>query len=167
MSTHTEGRLNFDFKRALGVDKLDAPGEPKPHGMSFVDFVVEEERRCLLIEVKDPEGVSSEHRASEMKKYLKKIEGDGLIFEELVPKTRDSYTFLHLMGRDDKAFILVAVLGIGSPDMALLGDFKNRLLRRLRKETSVQWVRQYVKDCIVVTPEIWNSVFSAYPLSGI
>lgn len=75
-----------------------------------------------------------------------------------------SYTFLHLMKKDEKAFVLVAVLGVPL-DMALLGDFKNRLLKRLRKEAAVDWVRRYIKDCIVVTPRIWNTLFPEYPLT--
>ncbi len=165
MPPYVEGRLEFDFTSALSVEKLDAPGAPLPHGMALVDFVVEEGTKRLLIEVKDPEGAPATHRNAAITKFLKKMKGDGLISEEIVPKARDSYTYLHLMGKDEKDFILVAVLGVGNPDVALLGDFKNRLLGRLRKEASTSWVRTYVKDCIVVTPQTWSSLFAGYPLS--
>ena len=164
MGKVTEGRLEFDFTAAAQVERLDLPGTPLPHGMALVDFVVEEGRRTLLIEIKDPEGTPAPYRAEALREFVKKMEGDGLIHQEIVPKARDSYTFLHLMARDRPGLILVCVLGVGTPDPALLGSFKNRLLRRLSKETAVPWVRQYVKDCVVLTPDMWASVFPDYPL---
>ena len=142
MEDFTEKRMKFDFTSAEKADRLDRQGVPLPHGMAFVDFVVEETKRTLLIEVKDPEGTPAPHRSEALKDFSKKMRGNGLIHEEIVPKARDSYTFLRLMGRDDKMFILVCLLGVGSRDPALLGDFKNRLLARLSKETAVPWVRQ-------------------------
>lgn len=49
-----EGELPFDFSGARSVDKLDKEGVPQPHNMKFVDFVIEEDERILLVEVKDP-----------------------------------------------------------------------------------------------------------------
>ncbi len=164
MAKVTEGRLEFDFSAAAVVQRLDQPGTPLPHGMALVDFVVEEAKRILLIEVKDPEGTPAAHRAKALEDFIEKMKGNGLIHEEIVPKARDSYTFLHLMKQDGKSFILVCLLGVGTPDLALLGGFKDRLLARLRKEAATASVRQYVKDCVVVTPDTWKSVFPAYPL---
>ena len=164
MSKVTEGRIEINFTAAEAVERLDEPGKPLPHGMALVDFVVEEATKTLLIEVKDPEGTPETYRAKEVKRFIKKIKDNGLIQQEIVPKARDSYTFLHLMKRDGKRFILVCLLGVGSDDPALLGDFKNRLLARLRQETSTPWARQYVTDCIVVTPSIWSTVFPDYAL---
>ena len=70
-----------------------------------------------------------------------------------------------VMNRDGKEFIFVAVLGVGSSDPALLGDFKNRLLSRLRQETAVPWVRKYIRGCVVVTPQTWNNSFPSFPLA--
>ena len=166
MATLSEGRLEFDFADAVAAERLDRPGIPLPHGMALVDFVVEEAAKVLLIEVKDPEGAAAAHRRQAVADFIKKMQGDGLIHQEIVPKARDSYTFLHLMKRDEKTFILVVVLGIESGgDKALLGGFKNRLLARLRKEAEKEWARRYVQDCVVVTPETWSAVFRSYPLS--
>lgn len=165
MSKLHEGRFEFDFTEAATAEKLDTPGIPLPQGMSFVDFVVEEKSRMLLVEVKDPEGAPPKHRTKAMDDFGGRIQSGDLINHEIVPKARDSYTFLHLMKRDHKDFILIAFLGVGNPDKALLLDFKNRLLGRLRKETASAWVRNYVKDCVVVTPGTWNDVFPEYPIS--
>ncbi|RMH39589.1 MAG: hypothetical protein D6689_16095 [Deltaproteobacteria bacterium] len=165
MATVREGRMELRFPGSARVERLDQRGTPLPYGMALVDFVVEEASRSLLIEVKDPEGAPDPYREEELRSFRKKMKGNGLIHNELVPKARDSYTFLHLMKRDGKRFILVCLLGVGSPDPALLGDFKNRLLARLRQETTTAWARQYVKDCVVVTPATWASVFPNYPLN--
>lgn len=161
-----EGRIEIDFTAAERVERLDRPGVALPHGMAFVDFVVEETSRTLLVEIKDPEGAPDPHRARARREILQKMESGALIHHELVPKARDSYTFLHLMRRDDgRDFVFVCVLGVGSADPGLLGDFKNRLLRRLRREAEEPWIRRYVMDCIVVTPLNWARVFPEYPIA--
>jgi len=159
-----EGRLRFNFAKALSAERLDQPRTPQPQGMALVDFVVEEKHKTLLIEVKDPDGAPSPHRANALSTFVSDMKADGLIHEKLVPKARDSYTFLHLMGRDDKSFVLVCLLGVGTSDPALLGNFKNRLLSRLRQEAAIPWVRRYVEDCVVVTPTTWATFFPNYPL---
>ena len=164
MEKVTEGRMEFDFSVAAGVQRLDEPGRPLPQGMALVDFVVEEKKTTLLIEVKDPEGTPAEHRTEAIEDFIEKMKGNGLIYDEIVPKARDSYTFLHLMKRDGKSFILVCLLGVGTPDPALLGNFKNRLLARLRQETTTPWARQYITNCVVVTPSSWSSLFPEYRL---
>lgn len=160
-----EGELNFDFSGATAVDRLDVQDQPIPHGMALVDFVVEETGQILLIEIKDPSqsGASERERA----RFAKKLEHETLIHQELVPKARDSYAFLHLMERDTKTFLYVVVLGLETlPDKAaLLVNFKDRLLKRIRHEGREPWRRQYVKDCVVLTPKIWPEHFPGYSLS--
>jgi hypothetical protein len=90
-----------------------------------------------------------------------------LIYEDLVPKARDSYTFLHLMGRDTQPCVYVVVLGLDrlAVDPALLSNFKDRLLQRIRHEAQDPWQRHYVIDCAVVIPATWSTHFPAYALS--
>ncbi len=85
MAKVTEGRLEFDFPNAQSVERLDQTGTPLPHGMALVDFVVEETKRTLLIEIKDPEGAPASHRAKALEDFVRKMQGDGLIHQELVP----------------------------------------------------------------------------------
>ncbi len=159
-----EGELIFQFHGALHVEKLDAEGRPKPTGMKLVDFVVEEEDRTLLIEVKDPSAGSVP--AKERRKYAQKLSGNELIKDQLVPKVRSSYTYLHLMKRDRKPFLYVVVMGLDEyPDeKALLLGFKDRLLKNIRQEVHEPWERKYIKDCIVVTLGDWPRYFAQYPL---
>ena len=160
-----EGDLTFSFRDAARADRLDEQGAgPEPEGMKLVDFVVERRDDVLLIEVKDP----SHPRASakERTRFSRKMQNDKLIHEELMPKARDSYTFLHLMERDTKRFLFVVLLGLETlDDKALLVSFKERLLARLRKEAGEPWRRFYVSDCLVLTLETWPDYFPRYSVS--
>lgn len=164
VATVTEGRMQLDFAAAVNVQRLDRPGAPLPHGMALVDFVVEETDKTLLLEIKDPEGAAPPHRQRAVDDFLRTLEGKGLIRHEIVPKARDSYTFLHRMKQDSKPFVLVCLFGVDTKDPALLVNFKDRLLARLQKETDRAWERRYVKDCVVATPTSWAALFPAYPL---
>jgi hypothetical protein len=171
-----EGELSFDFSSARASEKLDLPGKPLPHGVKLVDMVVEEEHGLLLIEVKDPsaspKGTDPNAAAAVQKErvaYLKKLHNDALINEELTPKARNSYVYLHLMGRDAKPMRFVFVLGAAEMklDPALLLGFKDRLLKRLRKETELPWVKEYVADCLVLTEATWPVAFPGYALTRV
>ena len=126
MTRISEGRLTFDFSAAVRAERLDDRGRRTPVGMSLVDFVVEEREHVLLVEVKDPQGAAAEHREEAIARFVKELRRDRLVSETFVPKARDSYTYLHLMEQDNKAFIFVALLpfvsgGIALKDRAHLG----------------------------------------------
>lgn len=163
MNRYKEGELLFDFNSAGKVEKLDEKGVPMPSDMKLVDFVVEEDARMLLIEIKDPS--HSKTPAKGREEYIKKLGGNQLISEELVPKIRGAYTYLHLMKRDSKPFLYVVVFGLDRypNEKALLIGFKERLLKRILHEGKEPWKRQYIKDCIVVTIDGWNEHFKNYP----
>jgi hypothetical protein len=93
-----EGELEFDFSTAK-VERLDDPTKQRPQGMQFVDFVIEEAERLIMLEIKDPSckpkgGAPKAEAAMEKSRaeFLKKIQNDTLIADELTPKARDSYT---------------------------------------------------------------------------
>ncbi len=171
-----EGEFEFDFSGAQQVEKLDDPGKKTPEGMQLVDFVIEEERRLLMLEIKDPsckpKGRDPAATASLTKarsEFLRKLQHDTLIAQELAPKARDSYCWLHLMKRDKKPILYVFLLGASELriDDGLLIAFKDRLLARLRRETDQPWRRLDVTDCLVLTEETWGLAFPQYSLSRI
>jgi hypothetical protein len=164
MSVLAEGGLEFDFSRAVHAERLDLQGVPIPEGMKLVDFVVTDSSEVLLVEVKDPGQARDPEPAREA--FRGRLGTNELINGELVPKARDSYTFLHLMARDDRPMLFVVVVGLDgrASDHALLGQFKSRLLHRLRHEASERWERLYVRDCVVLTPRDWRRLFPHYPL---
>jgi len=170
-----EGELEFDFSAAKSSEKLDAV-KTRPEGMMLVDFIVEEEKRLLMIEVKDPscksKGGNSDAEvalAKERNEFVKKVQNDTLIAKELTPKARDSYTYLHLMKRDSKPVLYAFLLGADklTLDHALLLGFKDRLLASLRQEADQPWARYYVADCVVLTEHTWKDAFPQYPLARV
>ena len=169
-----EAELEFDFSSAKSVTRLDDPLLGRPEGMSLVDFIVEDNRRLVMLEVKDPsckpKGGDARARANldrARAEFLKDIANDTLIAQRLTPKARDSYTGLHLMKRDTKPIRYVCLRGVAewALDPALLLGFKDRLLARLRKEASEPWERHYVTDCLVLTEATWAKAFPQYPLA--
>ncbi len=168
-----EQELEFDFGNAL-VERLDDPAKRRPEGMKFVDFLVEEEHRIVMLEVKDPscKPKAAHEKAQvalerERAEFMKKIANDTLIAQELTPKARDSYTWLHLMKRDAKPLLYVFLLGAEKLPLepALLLGFKDRLLANLHKEADQPWARRYVADCLVLTEATWADAFPQYPLN--
>lgn len=171
-----EAELEFDFTKARTVTRLDDPELQRPEGMSFVDFIVEDGRHLVMLEVKDPSCKPKGRDARAQAKlelnraeFLEALGKDTLISQKLTPKARDSYTWLHLMKRDTKPILYVFLLGVSelAIDPALLLGFKDRLLARLRKEAAEPWARHYVTDCLVLTEETWNNAFPQYPLARI
>lgn len=169
-----EAELEFDFSAAQTVEKLDDPSALQPHGMQLVDFVIEDSRHLVMLEIKDPscrpKGGDARARAALERsrvEFVKKVTNDTLIAHELTPKARDSYNWLHLMKRDTKPILYVFLLGTDalSLDPALLLGFKDRLLGRLRRETTLPWARHYVSDCLVLTESTWANAFPQYPLA--
>lgn len=144
MPVHREGELEFDFGTAQ-VTRLDEQGVPLPSGMRFVDFVVREPERAWLIEVKDPgeKGVPAAERQRFAQGFRPTVD------ENLVPKARDSYCYLHLMNETVEPLIYVVVLGIEDP--AFLGPMQERLRQRLAQETERPWQRKYVTDGVILT----------------
>jgi len=83
---HSEGELFFDFSAAKSVEKPDEPHQKKPEGWKLVDFVIEEDDRLVLVEIKDPScepksdtPEAQEHLRREREDFAKKIKDRTLI----------------------------------------------------------------------------------------
>ncbi len=168
-----EGELEFDFGIAA-VERLDDPAKTRPQGMQLVDFLIEETDRLIMLEIKDPsskakgdDAKTQAAMARERIRFVEKLVGDRLIADELTPKARDSYTYLHLMKRDSKPILYAVLLGADNLflDPSWLPAFKDRLLGRLRQETDQAWARHYVTDCLVLTEQTWPLAFPSYSLT--
>lgn len=169
-----EGEIHIDFTKATSYRKLDEQRSGIPPGMSLVDCFVEEEDRFLFVEIKDPscEPKSSTPKAKKAvarnrERFFCDTKSEDIINNHLVPKARDSYTYIHLMSIDSKEIIYVFLIGEGAReiDKKLLVSFKDRLLSRIRQEADIPWKRHYVKDCVVLTEKSWKTVFPEYPIT--
>lgn len=151
MSVFCEGELEFTFGGAWQAEKFDQPGASWPKGISPVDFIAEGPAELVLMEVKDPS--ASAVPVKNRQDFIAKMQTKELIYEELVPKARSSYGFLHLMARDTKPMRYVVVVGTENLSIQpiLLMHLTTRLRVRLTKETNTAWKRKYISDCSVVS----------------
>jgi len=153
--------LLFSFPDGLSWNELDRQGVKLPVRMKFVDLVIEREQDILLIEIKDPSHSKSPDR--DRNTYLKRLSDNSVLTQELTPKARDSYLYLHLMERDNKPFKYVVLLGLDAFDperqKALMFGFKDRLLADIREESFEAWKRKHITDCVVLSVESWNQQF--------
>lgn len=158
--------LLFSFPDNLKWDELDQQGVKLPTKMKFVDLVIEREKDILLVEIKDPS--HSKSPPKERDKYWKRLADNSVLTQELTPKVRDSYTYLHLMERDNKPFIYIVLLGIDAFDTekqkAILTGFKDRLITDIRCESFEPWKRHHIADCVVFSVDGWNKQFADWPI---
>lgn len=163
MNVFTEGSLTFDFSKADDAIKLDRQGVPLPDGMKLVDFVVEHSGKYYLIEVKDPS--QSKVVSKHPEQFIKNFKTNELI-PGFVEKCRDSYTYRHLMKKDDKPFLFIVLIVADKTliDPTSLLPFRDEMFKRLRKETDIPWKRQYVADCLVLNLEMWEKRLTLFPI---
>ncbi|ESX84907.1 hypothetical protein NKH92_24550 [Mesorhizobium sp. M0871] len=161
--------LEFSFPDDLPWHELDQQGIRLPQQMKFVDLVIERDQDVLLVEIKDPS--ISRCPDDERQRYFKRLADNTVLKEELTPKARDSYTFLHLMERDGKPIKFVVLIGLDAFDhekqKALLAGFKDRLFADIKCETDTPWRRQHIADCVVLSVDIWNKTFADWPVKRI
>lgn len=158
--------LLFSFPDGLNWSELDKQGVKLPVRMKFVDLVIERDNDILLVEIKDPS--HSRSKDKERNAYLKRLRDNSVLTQELTPKARDSYLYLHLMERDSKPFKYVVLLGLDAFDpiiqKAVMTGFKDRLQADVREESFEAWKRKHIADCVVLSVESWNQVFPDWPL---
>lgn len=159
-----EEELKFSFPSSTKIEKLDEKGKRIPKGLSLVDLLIEEEDKIFLVEIKDPFGdnVPNAKKEEEKKNYIEK---QTVISEKLVPKIRDSYTFLHLMERDKKDLIYIVFLDFNKYeeqiDKNLIAVFNENLSFNIKKESDTAWKKEYLKSNIILSIKLWNDMFDS------
>lgn len=158
--------LVFHFPHGLNQEELDKQGVKLPVQMKLVDLVIERENDILLVEIKDPSHSRSQEQ--DRKNYKNRLKNNSILTQELTPKARDSYLYLHLMERDNKPFKYIVLLGLDAFDSefqkVLMSNFKDRLLADIRNESFEAWKRKHIDDCIVLSLESWNQTFPEWLL---
>lgn len=159
--------LLFEFPDDLEWEELDKQGVKLPVHMKFVDLVIERDTDFLLVEIKDPS--HSKCPEVERNRYFKRLSDNSVLTQELTPKARDSYSFLHLMKRDGKPFKYVVLIGLDRFDpahqRAVLTGFKDRLLNDIRCEAYEPWKRKHIADCAVLSVDSWTQLFPDWPIT--
>jgi len=151
MTVLQEGELSFKFGSAWTAEIFDKPGVSWPPCVRPVDIVAQRRAELVLVEVKDPS--ASTVPAGNRDAFVKKMKTKELIHDELTPKARTTYGFLHLMKRDVQPMRYVVVIGTDelSIQPPLLMNLADRLRKRLAQEADDQWERTYMVACAVVS----------------
>lgn len=159
--------LLFEFPDEVEWDELDKQGVKLPVRMKFVDLVIERDADILLVEIKDPSHSKSPDK--ERSSYFRRLSDNSVLTQELTPKARDSYSFLHLMERDGKPFKYIVLIGLDAFDpsqqKAVLAGFKDRLMADIRCEAYEAWRRKHIADCAVLSVDTWNQNFPKWPVT--
>jgi len=163
-----EIELEFDFGSRV-CRKLDGEGGNDFRLLKRVDFVVEEEDRLLLVEVKDPSKSTSTASPEEIAEWGTFGKLKTCLHERVVPQARGAYCYLHLMEEDSKPMDLVWVIGLErvSFDQKLLGPVLDELRRRLRKEGETPWRRQYIREAYVTPVADFSRFFAPYTVTRV
>lgn len=151
MRSLREGDIHFTFSDAWQAELFDEPGAIIPKRIYPVNFVVEGDNDLVLVEVKDPS--AARVPGHNLAQSIRKMRSKELTYQELVPKARTSYGFLHLMARDTKRMRYVVVIGLEklSIDPFLLSNLNDMLRNRLAQETETAWKRPFIADCTVIS----------------
>ncbi len=165
-----EGELEFDFRKAIRAERFD---EEKRHRMSHcmkaVDFLVEWPDALWFIEVKDPSKSSIPDHLSnkERRNFIERMKKKVLFHEELGPKAKDSFLYLHLMGEvPEKPIKYFVLLALRELDKALL-SFSARELKQascLIGPNNSEWRNRYICAAAVYNLETWNQHLGHCPV---
>ena len=129
--------------------------------MKTVDFIVEWDNEFWFVAVKDPSDsrIPSEIRRNELKKFIAKINNETLFSNELGPKIKDSFLYLHLSKKlPSKPMKYLVLLAIENLDPSLLLRAMEDLKRSsclLGPDNSV-WKNHYVEEALVFNEQTWN-----------
>lgn len=166
----TEGDLVFDFSAAMISDQFDDEATHKlSHCMKAVDFIVEWEREFWFVEVKDPSNskIPSEIKQNKLREFNAKIGNETLFSNELGPKVKDSFLYLHLSGRlPVKPIKYLVLIAIGNPDPALL----LKAIESLKRSSCFLgpdkdgWKNSYLEEVMVFSEQTWNEKLKQCPV---
>lgn len=158
-----EGELRIDCSAAEAAEVFDTPGNTCD-GWLRIDLLITEASRRLLVEVKDP--FCSRATADEQSRFLVRLKTKELV-PDLARKARDSYCHCHLMRLDDLPMDYVILIA-GATGKLIPGELmalRDNVAKRLKREGTQPWRRQYIRDCSIVDLDGWSKVFPHYPVT--
>jgi hypothetical protein len=162
MSVYQESGIEFDFSHALSHTKHDSTNSI----WDGVDFLLEESRRWIWLEVKnwEPSNLPPRRRGAVRRSFLAKMQAKNGFFQKLRTKFLGTIAFLALTGNvPNKAILYVILLKTPKLDSALKLHALNhmRFLIPPRRSRHALWT--IAIDMIVVDLADWNRQFPDYP----
>lgn len=157
-----EGELEFDFRKAIRAERFDAEHSHRmSHCMKAVDFLVEWPDALWFVEVKDPSQstIPDDVFGKELKRFITRLTQKKLFHEDLGPKGKDTFLYLHLMNnlpaKPIKYFVLIAIDRL---DKGLL-DVSSLELKQascLPGPDHGNWAIPYITAAAVFNVGTWN-----------
>lgn len=150
-----EGNLYFDFSKADYSVNFDKSG--KGHGLqqilSSVDFIVEDEKICYFIEVKNPESrhIPENLRIEKIEKFKEELQTE-VLKKKLLEKFFDSISFQSLYkGFPSKKLVYAIIICISNLTEAEMLGLKTAIEKKIR---GISWSNPF--DILVFNIESWN-----------
>lgn len=165
-----EGELIFDFTTAIRCKKFDDESHKMSHCMKSVDFIVEWPDDFWFVEVKDPldSKIPETYKNRQLKEFIGKMKSQVLFSDELGPKAKDSFLYLHLGDRlPEKPIKYIVLLALEAIDPGLLISSMDRLRRScciLGPDNSA-WPNKYIEDALIFNERTWNEKLDQCPVS--
>ncbi len=164
MITLREGNLEFTFPTNVMARKFDNASHGLSYCMKAVDFIVEEPRRTLYIEIKDPDHPKTKPQNRE--KFVSSYQS-GELNEQLKYKYRDSFIYEWASKSNSKPihyFVLIVMDSIESAELLTLSDQLSRSLP-IGVNSSTSWKRPIATECIIFNINSWNRHLPNYPVN--
>ena len=161
MSILREGALELTLPSGVQGRKFDDPSHGLSHCMNAVDFILEEPKRTLFIEFKDPDHPDA--RSGNKETFIKSLLSGGKD-DELVRKFRDSFIYYWAEDKVKKPIIYLVLIATSKLDEAMLLARMEELKRKLPVEgpPSGVWRRQIATNCCVFNIKTWNKHLPRY-----
>lgn len=160
-----EKNIMFSCPDGTNIIKFDGDEIDPKHGLSHcmkaVDFIIEEEKQLIYIEIKDPEQTDSNADID----YYKSRK----IIPNLYKKYRDSFLYNYGLNRTNKPIIYCALICIDSLTGSELIFLTDELKRSIpyKGPENCRWINELVQDCHVFNIDAWNKKFSHFPVKRI
>ena len=166
MAIIREGNLEFTFPDNATCRRFDDSSHGLSHCMKAVDFIVEEPRRVLYIEIKDPDHPKS--RLQNRKRFIELFQS-GKLNEQLKYKYRDSFLYEWASKNNSKPihyWVLIALESVGFAELLSLNDSLSRSLP-INTDSSIPWKRAIANECMIFNISSWNKHLSNYSVKRI
>ena len=165
-----EKELEFNFTSAIKAIHFDKEDHKMSHCMKAVDFLVEWPDEFWFVEVKDPAEtkIPKKYKKQELQNFLKKMKKEKLFSQELGPKLKDSFLYLHLSKKlPDKTLKYFVLLAIGTLDYALQATSIDHLKRYtcLLGPDNSEWPNQYIDAVAIFNEDTWNKKLNQCPVT--
>ena len=167
-----EKELRFDFTAAIESDQFDDDSHGMTHCMKPVDFIVEWPEDYWFVEVKDPMNskIPEKYKDKKLREFIGKMKNQKLFSNELGPKAKDSFLYLHLSDKlPEKPIKYIVLIALENFDHGLLVSSMDHLRRSccILGPNNSTWPNRYIKNALIFNEKTWNEKLTQCPVMRI